>query len=494
MPTATVQYFCATLLQVWSWLALVSLISLLSSFVSSTVSASDSCPFAFESRLVESSAGQALILGADGKPRTAAGDWVPIYSRPENDRVRRFGRYIGRLDVCWEQADMKPIITYCTAALLEGNKILTNHHCFDSGASTKLEGYYPAEARLVMGYDDIQDLTEVAEYNVPTSPVTASRKADALIMRVRGNPNKKWGYLELSSGSITETEQALLIVHHPAGITKQFNPVSCHVHSSQHKAPFPQLRHVCDTAFGSSGSLILRESDLAIVGLHHEGGLRPGDHRTFNKAVMIDFVAKELDLKLVQSKGSPSPPKPVVDSCAMIRGSWKGIEGSNSCSQFQELIRFFHDSECFELNLAKAQKNVVCDSIAEPIKADSTKVVKRSCSYADDVSNLSKKQNALAFVRSYYRNLNKRNVQAILRMYPSFNRSQLTRLVKNTQFAKISDLYVTSSNANRTMVKGTANVKSYNERSARWAMNLRLVQSGNCFKLTSMKGTKKIHD
>lgn len=188
-------------------MALVSVVSILAGFVVSPAVASSYCPFKYETRLVESSAGQALILGADGRPLTAAGNWAPIYSRPENDRVRRFGQSIGRLDICWENAEGKLVITHCTAALLKDNLVLTNHHCFDATASSKLDGFFLAEARLVMGYDDVEDVSGVKSYSVPVNAAASSEIADALLMRVRGNPVGEWGHLKLVSESGVEPEQ-----------------------------------------------------------------------------------------------------------------------------------------------------------------------------------------------------------------------------------------------------------------------------------------------
>ena len=158
--------------------------------------------------------------------------------------------------------------------------------------------FFLTESRLLMGYDDIQETAQTKSYSILLRPLKASKKADAQILRVRGRPNDDWGSVQLAGAKNIEPLQALVMVQHPAGITKQFNAVRCAIHASQTSDFFPELLHTCDTAAGSSGSLLLRESDLAIVGLHYGGGLRALDRKTFNRAKDFNFVSQQLQLSL----------------------------------------------------------------------------------------------------------------------------------------------------------------------------------------------------
>lgn len=267
-------------------------------------SAAAECIFELSSQKFESTASQSMILGNDGIPRTALGDWVPIYSRSTTDRIRIYGAPIGRLDVCWETATGDSIITYCTANLLKGNKLLTNFHCTDQRLleKTRFSEAVISEMRLLLGYDDIQDTSKALSYRVDLEPLRASKSADAILLNVLGDPNKKWGAIELHYVEDFAPDDALTVIHHPASMTKMFNPIRCSIHASQDIAESNQIRHVCDTASGSSGTLLLRESDLAILGLHHAGGLRAGDQNTFNYGIDFKFVASELELELLPSE------------------------------------------------------------------------------------------------------------------------------------------------------------------------------------------------
>lgn len=279
---------------------MVAVLFFLSAAISSRSNAQTQCEFKLSEQKLESTASQTMILGNDGVPRTAQGDWVPVYSRSKSDRIREFGSAIGRLDICWANESGETEITYCTANLLSRNQVLTNFHCTDRQVlrGTKLEDYQVEKIRLVLGFDDLQDTSVVRSYNVNTVPVRASENADAQLLEVSGDPNSEWGSVELVYTGKVASNEALTVIHHPASLSKMFNPIRCNVHASQDKAEPNRVRHVCDTARGSSGTLLLREKDLALVGLHFAGGLRPGDPNTFNYAQDLKFVAAELGLDL----------------------------------------------------------------------------------------------------------------------------------------------------------------------------------------------------
>jgi len=273
--------------------------------------AQSECKFAYEDRLVESSGADFQILDLDGNPSTIKGNWTPVRSRSLNDRIRKFSRTIGRLDVCWEDDAGKTAITYCTATLLEKNRILTNFHCTNPAKSSRLTqlGFLPVEARLLMGFEDRFQTDNVDYYRVvlPARAGSPVDKADAQIFQVRGQPNRKWGETTLRVSEDFEPGEAMIIVHHPAGMVKMYSSVRCNIKDSQAQAKDNVIRHECDTAGGSSGSLLLRERDLAIVGLHHQGGLTPEDHRSFNQAIRFAYVADQMQLAVLTEEAAPKP-------------------------------------------------------------------------------------------------------------------------------------------------------------------------------------------
>lgn len=325
-------------------LFVITLTALFGMMLNSPAYGQTACDFPFEQSLVESSANQALVVGEDGRRVRTTGNWAPIYSRSETNRVRRFARTIGRLDLCWEKDGEKPIFTYCTASLLAGNRILTNSHCTNASDIRKTAGagWFLAEARLVMGFDDSSDTSTVKSYSVPLRALAFSSDADAQILKVRGNPNATWGATSLVFAGEAAADGDLMLIHHPGAISLQFNPKSCKIHSSQDKADYPQIRHTCDTFFGSSGALLLRESDLAIVALHFAGGLRPGDIRSFNKAVAFDFVAQKLGLETIEATGNGQVVVP-TNLCQTASQFWTLIQNTTDIGTLNNFIDQYGD-------------------------------------------------------------------------------------------------------------------------------------------------------
>jgi|GEM_PF-2815954 len=300
--------------------------------------AQSECNFAYEEQLVESTGGALQILGIDGNPATIHGNWTPIRERSLNDRIRQFGKTIGRMDVCWENGAGKTVITYCTATLMKDNKILTNFHCTHASQNSELTtlGYFPVEARLLMGFDDSLNTSDVNYYTVVLPAIKGSPvdEADAQVFRVRGNPNGKWGINDLRIAEDFAPGEAMVIIHHPAGMAKMYSSVRCNIHDSQPEAAENKIRHRCDTAGGSSGSLLLRERDLAIVGLHHKGGLTATDHRSSNEAVRISYVAGivGLDTQLTDPNAGPVV---ALDPAAQ---AWAAVSNSTSVAVLEAFL------------------------------------------------------------------------------------------------------------------------------------------------------------
>lgn len=298
------------------------------------------CNFEFEEKLVESTGADLQILGLDGNASTYDGNWTPVRLREANDRIRKFGRSIGRMDVCWENDEGKTFISYCTATLLEGNRILTNSHCTKPPRNSRIvtAGYLPVEARLLMGFESVRDTDSARYYSIilPATDASPIAEADAALFRVRGNPNKDWGFNRMVAASDITPGEALVIVHHPGGIAKMFSSIRCAVHRNQDPASQREIQHTCDTMQGSSGSLLLRESDLVIVGLHHQAGLRPDDPDSANKAIRISYVADALDLALAapeQQNGTVTQ-----NHCNGAATEWSGLSQSTSVTDLQSFV------------------------------------------------------------------------------------------------------------------------------------------------------------
>lgn len=267
-------------------------------------SAHAECRFDFETALVETTSEQNLAITTGNKIVSIRGNWFPTRQLAQTDRLREFSKPIGRLDICLQFASGEFYTTHCTANLLAGNRILTARHCTDIDIISKSFGRKVERIvalRLLMGYESVSNIDDAAYYavNVGEGQLQVG-DLDAQILKVDGDPNARWGRVDIVPAKAISPGERLIVVHHPYGITKQFNPVGCSLHGG--KAPIGQIAHICETLGGSSGALLAREDDLSLVGLHVAGGKRPGEPESFNRAIPIGIVIKKLGLPVTEPK------------------------------------------------------------------------------------------------------------------------------------------------------------------------------------------------
>ncbi len=279
-------------------------------------SAFEGCKFSFRID-TQSSALQALIQGASER----GGFWRPITEAP--DDVQDIARYIGRLDVCLMTPDGKPRtvtlngqtrtlkspqMTTCTAALLPGNRLLTNNHCYYNDVMVAAGFTFVQEARINFGYTAADFTGDVKTYAVSTRELARDEKLDAMVLQIFGADANEalGGHVPMVMQPRVRPRRALTMIHHPNGDPQQFSSGTCQVHPDQSKLPeeASQLRHSCETTGGSSGSLLLDARSLAVVGLHNQGGLH--GRGGFNGGHKIAAVEAALGLGF-RAKAAPEP-------------------------------------------------------------------------------------------------------------------------------------------------------------------------------------------
>lgn len=285
------------------------------------------CNFGFSVN-AESSALQALVERAAGK----GGFWLSIAEAPPD--VRRMARHIGRLQVCLSTPDGKPrtinrggqsvtlespFVSNCTATLLPGNRLLTNHHCYYDPDLTRAGFSIVQEARVNFDYTS-RDLTDaVSTYRVAPRELAVNTALDALVLQVIGDANTDLGgHFPLRMAPQVAPLQELVMIHHPGAQPQQYSTGTCKVHRRQAEVDgrVSALRHTCETTGGSSGALLLDARTLAVVALHNQGGLR-GNGDGFNGGHKIAMVSKALDLGFEEVAATTGPGPEFIASRAL---------------------------------------------------------------------------------------------------------------------------------------------------------------------------------
>lgn len=297
------------------------------------------CDFNFEVN-TESSALQSLIDGAQER----GGFWLPIREAP--DDVQAMGRFIGRLDVCLVTPDGKPrtiriggrsqeipspYVTTCTAALLPGNRLLANRHCYYEPALVKAGFTFVQEARINFGYVSEDFIDNVKTFHVSTRELAQDAGTDALVLQIVGaDANQELGgHVPMRMETRATPRRALIMIHHPRRQPQRFSAGTCRIDPTQADLPesAAQLRHSCETSGGSSGALLLDARSLAVVGLHNRGGLSArGGH---NGGYKIAAVEAALNLGFKEVRTSEPGVDPEGDAQAALTAALliRGLDG-----------------------------------------------------------------------------------------------------------------------------------------------------------------------
>ncbi|CUH80727.1 trypsin-like peptidase domain-containing protein [Tropicibacter naphthalenivorans] len=197
----------------------------------------------------------------------------------------RTGRPIGRLDILTDKGHAP-----CTAFLVEGNRLVTNHHCVPGILNNeKLGASAIIAVQLRMGYlrDGIEEGTRM--FHVNPAPLETSEALDYSVLQVvGGDANAEFGALELSS-VLPSDRDPLWVIGHPMGEAQRISREKCQADSPA--VASGRLRHTCDTLPGNSGSPVIDTDLKQVVALHHAG----------SRAGAVNFAVPMADI-LRQSK------------------------------------------------------------------------------------------------------------------------------------------------------------------------------------------------
>jgi len=146
--------------------------------------------------------------------------------------------------------------------LTNDNLVVTNNHVLksaDAAQSATAEFNYQ---KTVAGLDAPKETAELD----PDDYFKTSVEDDWTIVRIKGNPEEKWGALELTNHAVREGDH-VNIIQHAGGGPKQ---ISISANAVAHVGD-GRVQYLTDTLPGSSGSPVFDEQ-WNVVALHHSGG------------------------------------------------------------------------------------------------------------------------------------------------------------------------------------------------------------------------------
>ncbi|MFD1150563.1 trypsin-like serine peptidase [Saccharothrix hoggarensis] len=182
----------------------------------------------------------------------------------------------------------------CTAWRVgPNNRMLTNNHCFTSGAGIEVWFNYQCPT---CGGTATAPVTKV----LVSSVLKTSAALDYTLFSVTNFAAlASFGYLELDA-RVPAVGEEMYIVGHPAGKLKKLSLRDdqngggyCAVSAVRVDGSASQsdIAYRCDTEGGSSGSPVLSRRTHKVIGLHHYGGCP-------NQGVRIDLVAAQISTLL----------------------------------------------------------------------------------------------------------------------------------------------------------------------------------------------------
>lgn len=177
-----------------------------------------------------------------------------------------------------------------TGFLVGGNRLVTNHHVLpDVENAAKSQAIYNYQ-KCLAGLDEPVETLKLS----PESFFRTSKDDDWTIVGVTGNPNARWGMIELRS-TIVRPGDLVNVVQHPGGGPKQVAisfDVVAYVGAGR-------IQYLTDTLPGSSGSPVF-DREWNVVALHHSGGwlAEPGssEKRVYyrNQGIHVDRLLEAL--------------------------------------------------------------------------------------------------------------------------------------------------------------------------------------------------------
>ena len=192
--------------------------------------------------------------------------------------------------------------------LIDGNILITNHHVLPDAATaraTQVEFNYQTDALGAELTQTAYDLDpDSPDGSFATSPIDEQGGDDWTTVKVKGDPEGKWGALrifKLEAEYMPKEKDEVIVIQHPYGGRKQI----ALSHNTVVEASERRVQYLTDTDEGSSGSPVF-DVKWRVVALHHAGewltGAETGRPVFANQGIHINRVVEGL-----QAKGITKP-------------------------------------------------------------------------------------------------------------------------------------------------------------------------------------------
>jgi V8-like Glu-specific endopeptidase len=181
-----------------------------------------------------------------------------------------------------------PGVGVATGFMIAPDVLMTNHHVLPSADIA-------ARATIRFNYqmDLSGSLLPTEDYGTDISKFYTYEPLDYSIVKVKGAPGFKWGFIKLPLDVTVKVRDDVFIVQHPAGGPKQ-------IALSDNEIAYVDetlIQYLTDTLPGASGSPVLDDS-IRLIGIHHSGGWIPepstGSTHYRNEGILMSAIRKNM--------------------------------------------------------------------------------------------------------------------------------------------------------------------------------------------------------
>lgn len=207
-------------------------------------------------------------VGGFGSDTRTNRSWFPTYEVEGKYSVAGISVGLINLKLREKGKDIE-VYSHCTGTLISELYVITNHHCIPSDE----DKYEVLEASILFGYYFKEGEDEALEYELLTLVEEANEDLDYAIVRLARNRNTMVKPVEFRVREPLGNEPVYMI-HHPRRLPQvvSHNLGTCRI--DYRRTASRTLYHRCETDHGSSGALLIADSDGAVLGIHRGARLQ----------------------------------------------------------------------------------------------------------------------------------------------------------------------------------------------------------------------------